>query len=445
MQDHVRRFGLSEKPRRLLVGGMRGREMLIASPLPRWYLQHGMVVTKIYQVIKFTPQRGFRDFVSEVSNGRRLGDAHLDKYVIGDTKKVEGNSAYVGTIMDQGKFQSVSYVQGEGMVMIEANKPQLKKNSTLNEEDEYFEVENAKEKLDINLPIQIGYFILQYAKLRMLQFYYDYLDVYVDRSDFHYCEMDTDSAYMALSGADLASVVKPHMRDSYQRALTGCCRDDVDPEWFPRTCCTTHAKYDNRTPGLFKVEYEGDVMIELSSKTYIVQKIRTVNTSSTAMVAFKLLRRAKKLPPKRLTNRARLVREVKFSSKGITKRRVKAPMSTFRRVLNTQRVGQGTLKGFRARNNGISTYEQTRSGFSYFYCKRRVLNDGVSTEPLDITLCPARKEKENSDGDGVEAECSEIATELDDASSSEVPVELDDNDRFLVHLLETTFESQDEI
>ena len=54
-------------------------------------------------------------------------------------------------------------------------------------------MEKAKKKLDINLPIPIGYFILQYAKLHMLQFYYDYLDVYVDRDDFVYCEMDTDS------------------------------------------------------------------------------------------------------------------------------------------------------------------------------------------------------------------------------------------------------------
>ena len=67
------------------------------------------------------------------------------------------------------------------------------------DQDEYFEVKKIKEKLDINLPIQIGYFILQYATLRMLQYYYDYLDVYVDRADFAYCEMDTNSAYMALS------------------------------------------------------------------------------------------------------------------------------------------------------------------------------------------------------------------------------------------------------
>ena len=226
----------------------------------------------------------------------------------------------------------------------------------------------SKEKLDINLPVQIGYFNLQYAKLRMLQFYYDCLDVYVDRTDFSCCKMDMDSAYVALSRPDLASGVTPHMRDSYQQTLTGYCREGVDPEWFPRTCCSKHAKYDQRTPGLFKIEYEGDAMIGLlvCSKTYIVQKTTPIHTSSTAMSCFRLLRRAKKLPPKRLVNRPRLLRQVKFSSKGITKPRVKAPMTTFRDVLNTQRVGHGTLKGFRARNNGISTYEQIRNGFSNF-------------------------------------------------------------------------------
>jgi hypothetical protein len=180
-----------------------------------------MVVAKIYQFVEFTPHRCFQEFVKEVSDGRRLGDAHPVKGIIGDTKKVEGNSAYGGTIMDQEKFQSVKYVQGEGRVMLEANNPQFKKLATLIEEDEYFEVEKSKEKLDINQPIQIGYFILQYAKLRMLQFYYDYLDVYVDRADFAYCEMDTDSAYMALPGTTFASVVKPDIPTHTDRMLPG--------------------------------------------------------------------------------------------------------------------------------------------------------------------------------------------------------------------------------
>ena len=34
------------------------------------------------------------------------------------------------------------------------------------------------------------------------------------------------------------------------------------------------------------------------------------------------------------------------------------------------------------------TYSQEKIGFNYFYCKRKILEDGVSTEPLDITVTP---------------------------------------------------------
>jgi hypothetical protein len=57
--------------------------------------------------------------------------------------------------------------------------------------------------------MQIGCFVYQYSKLRMLEFYYDFMDVFVDRRDFQYCAMDTDSAYMALSATSLEEVIKP--------------------------------------------------------------------------------------------------------------------------------------------------------------------------------------------------------------------------------------------
>lgn len=163
---------------------MRAQQMLNATPLLKWYLEHCMELTKIYEVVQFILHRCFRDFVKEVSDNGRLGDAHLDKAIIGDTPKLHGNSSFGSTIMDQEKSQSVRYVQAECRVMIEANKPQIKNSSKLLKEDEYFEVKKAKEKLDINLPAQIGYFILQYVKLHILQFYYDFLDVYVDRAYF---------------------------------------------------------------------------------------------------------------------------------------------------------------------------------------------------------------------------------------------------------------------
>ena len=39
----------------------------------------------------------------------------------------------------------------------------------------------------------------------MFQFYYDFLDKYLDRTDFQMCEMDTDSAYITISGDGVES------------------------------------------------------------------------------------------------------------------------------------------------------------------------------------------------------------------------------------------------
>ena len=93
--------------------------------------------------------------------------------------------------MDKTKHRSVYYVEGENKACFEVNKPQFRQTTCL--DDQYYEVEAAKSRIKLDLPVQLGFFILQYAKLRMLQFYYDFLDRYVDRSNFEYMEMDTVS------------------------------------------------------------------------------------------------------------------------------------------------------------------------------------------------------------------------------------------------------------
>lgn len=100
MQHHAKVFHLSTKPRRLLVGGMCARQLLIAIPLLKWYISHGLEITKIYQTVEYTSQRCFQSFVSDVSKARRQGDADPTKAIVADTRKLEGNSAFGSTIMD---------------------------------------------------------------------------------------------------------------------------------------------------------------------------------------------------------------------------------------------------------------------------------------------------------------------------------------------------------
>ena len=64
MQTHAREQGLSEQPHRLLIGAMSARQLLLATPLLKWYLDHGLKVTKIYEVVEFRRQACFKGFVS---------------------------------------------------------------------------------------------------------------------------------------------------------------------------------------------------------------------------------------------------------------------------------------------------------------------------------------------------------------------------------------------
>ena len=51
----------------------------------------------------------------------------------------------------------------------------------------------------------------------MLESYYDCVDKYLSREDFIYCEMDTDSAYMAISGDSFEALIKPELREEFEK------------------------------------------------------------------------------------------------------------------------------------------------------------------------------------------------------------------------------------
>ena len=56
-----------------------------------------------------------------------------------------------------------------------------------------YEIKESKRTVMINRLYQCGIAVYQLAKLRMLEFYYEFLDKYISRQDFELCYMDTDS------------------------------------------------------------------------------------------------------------------------------------------------------------------------------------------------------------------------------------------------------------
>ena len=339
MQEFAQQHGIHDKPIKSLIGSMFGEKILLATPLLKWYLEHGLELTRVYQIVEFKPKACFQTFADEVSDARRIGDSDPSKSIIADTSKLIGNSAYGCMLKNKEKYRNIKYADDSDTGLL-VNDPFFRDLNPIS--DNCYEVEMAKKSIRFDMPTQIGFFILQYAKLRMLEFYFDFLDKFIDRSDFQYCYMDTDSAYVAFSSDNVEDLIKPEMREEYQK---------VKYDFFPRDDTPEHINYDKRTPGLFKEEYRGDGIICLSSKMYYC-----------------------------FSNS----QKDKFSCKGVNKTQNSINRQRYLDVLVSGSPSSGTNTGFRVRDNQIMTYRQDRQAFTYFYPKRKVLNDGVSTIPLDI-------------------------------------------------------------
>jgi hypothetical protein len=64
----------------------------------------------------------------------------------------------------------------------------------------------------MDVPIEVGCAVYDLAILRMFEFYCDFIDKYIDCSDFVHCQMDTDSAYIASSAEKIEDLIKPELK-----------------------------------------------------------------------------------------------------------------------------------------------------------------------------------------------------------------------------------------
>ena len=183
MRQYAVDHDIMSTPRRMLVGSYRGDKILLATPLLRWYLTHGLVVDHVYQIIEYSPKPCFRHFGESVSAARRAGDADPDKAIIADTMKLLGNSAYGKTVTNIDRHRNVRYCTEVGTSLLINNK-RFRQLDVVT--DDAYEITSNKSRVTYDLPLHIGFLVYQYAKLRMLQFYYDFVDRYVAGVNNHF-------------------------------------------------------------------------------------------------------------------------------------------------------------------------------------------------------------------------------------------------------------------
>ena len=73
---------------------MKAKKILLYTPLIEWYLQHGLRLTAVHELIEYELGMPFSWFVEEAANARREADKGLLKKQLGDVAKLKGNSFY---------------------------------------------------------------------------------------------------------------------------------------------------------------------------------------------------------------------------------------------------------------------------------------------------------------------------------------------------------------
>ena len=324
MQDYLAKsnkaFLLDQKK---LLGVLQTKKVLLYASL----------LTAVHRTLDYIPQKIFDWFVQEVANKRRQGDAAKEKALLVEVFKLLGNSAY-GKFIEAVEHQTkVLYTKDEIVVDKHLRSVWF---GDLEEIGDAYQIKSRRNKVTINRPFQVGIVVYQLAKLHMLQFYYDFLDQYLDRRDYELIQMDTDSMYFALSYNTLEEAVKPELQEQFEREKK---------QWL------SWDKWSSREPGLFKLESEGKRAIALCSKCYFVEDERSG--------------------------------KAKMSSKGMSKAQNELPWKRYKMVLDGHK-DMATNRGLRRHQGAMYTYEQRKLSLSAYYDKRWVLPDGIHTEPIEF-------------------------------------------------------------
>ena len=153
--------------------------------------------------------------MDDVTEARRTGDVDKRKAQLADIFKLLGDSSY-GKLNEALERQThVIYTKDEKLVDRTLRSAYFE---DLGEIGQAYELESRKPRTLIRRPFQIGIAVYQLAKLRMLKFYYDFSDRYVDRRDFELIQVGTDSNYMAILASKLEDIVHPELRAEFEAA-----------------------------------------------------------------------------------------------------------------------------------------------------------------------------------------------------------------------------------
>ena len=283
MQKIAEEQGFLKKPRKYLSSSYFGEDILINTRMAKFYLELGLKITRIQELIQFFSSKCFDELSQEIVRNRRLGDIDPDKKVLAVTSKLCGNSLYSATLLNRSKHRAVTY-HTDSNINEATNNPRFSRLVQL--KPGLYEVKSLKKQIKHDPTVQLSISVYLEAKLHILKCFYHFLDKYIPKKCNSLIESDTDSLYFSISRDSSDDCVPQLLKEEYFRENrkympAECCDEclnkfiDVkvsEGTWKPPPCCQKRNAFDTRVLGLMKTEYEGEKAVVLTCKMYFCEE-----------------------------------------------------------------------------------------------------------------------------------------------------------------------------
>ena len=352
--------------RKMVIDSNFGENVGMTCESLKHLLEMGLKVTKILAFIRYKPFPIFKPFVDKITRLRMQGDVDKDKAIIANIAKLLGNSAFGSCITDVEKHREVIMYVIDGNERIKMKGSYLKKDIASRKmfktyeviTENLIEITRRKKKIVLNQLRQISNVIFDKSKMTMRKFIEFCFNV-LKKDSYRFMSTDTDSIYIAFKNG-------PNFEDNLDEEKL-----DFFEQEKHKYFVTSTAIYGERTPGLFKVEARGKNMVALCAKSYVVfdEDENTLKFSSKGVQKSTMYELGKEL-----------TKDQDYNSQNTYKNVFKI----YQDQLQKGKTRQIINRGMKRTNDVFTTYEQEKKCNTNFYCKRRVLDDGVTTIPLDV-------------------------------------------------------------
>ena len=113
MKNFAEEEGLLTPTRKKLISSFSLKNGTLITPLLLFYLELGLVCTKLYRFVEYIPKKRFNNFIQSGVDTRRQGDEIPNSSVVAETMKLIAKNSYGYQIMDSSQHTVTKYLSDE--------------------------------------------------------------------------------------------------------------------------------------------------------------------------------------------------------------------------------------------------------------------------------------------------------------------------------------------